>query len=94
MRCTSRKFTQEFGNSHIVIGERLVSTIVEKIMNRRLDTYNGRVISLSLLGMVLALIYSSAYAGRIFGDEKLGIDLLQIADPEKNTLEIISRVSQ
>ena len=71
-----------------------MSTIVEKIMNRRLDTYNGRVISLSLLGMVLALIYSSAYAGRIFGDEKLGIDLLQIADPEKNTLEIISRVSQ
>ena len=30
-------------------------------------------------------------AGRIFNDKKLGIDLLQVVDPELNVLEIISR---
>ena len=30
-------------------------------------------------------------AGRIFNDDKLGIDLLQVVDPESNVLEIISR---
>ena len=30
-------------------------------------------------------------AGRIFEDEKLGIDLLQVIDPEQNVIEIISR---
>jgi hypothetical protein len=30
-------------------------------------------------------------AGRIFKDDKLGVDLLQVIDPEGNTLEIISR---
>jgi hypothetical protein len=33
-------------------------------------------------------------AGRIFNDEKLGIDLLQVTDPESNVLEIISRSSK
>ncbi|MBL4670669.1 MAG: hypothetical protein JKX81_00305 [Arenicella sp.] len=30
-------------------------------------------------------------AGRIFSDKKLGINLLQVIDPEENVLEIISR---
>jgi hypothetical protein len=33
-------------------------------------------------------------AGRIFNDKKLGIDLLQVIDPEKNVLEIISRIKK
>gem|GEM_PF-2433695 len=33
-------------------------------------------------------------AGRIFKDKKLGIDLLQVVDPELNVLEIISRSSE
>ena len=33
-------------------------------------------------------------AGRIFSDKKLGIDLLQLVDPELNVLEIISRSSE
>jgi hypothetical protein len=33
-------------------------------------------------------------AGRIFSDKKLGIDLLQVVDPELNVLEIISRSSE
>jgi len=33
-------------------------------------------------------------AGRIFKDTKLGIDLLQVVDPELNILEIISRSSE
>ena len=33
-------------------------------------------------------------AGRIFNDEKLGIDLLQVVDPELNVIEIISRSSE
>ena len=33
-------------------------------------------------------------AGRIFNDKKLGIDLLQVVDPELNVLEIISRSSE
>ena len=33
-------------------------------------------------------------AGRIFNDMKLGIDLLQVVDPELNVLEIISRSSE
>ena len=33
-------------------------------------------------------------AGRIFNDKKLGIDLLQVIDPELNVLEIISRSSE
>ena len=32
--------------------------------------------------------------GRIFNDKKLGIDLLQVVDPELNVLEIISRSSE
>jgi hypothetical protein len=33
-------------------------------------------------------------AGRIFDDDKLGINLLQVVDPELNVLEIISRSSE
>ena len=33
-------------------------------------------------------------AGRIFSDKKLGIDLLQVVDPELNVLEIISRLNE
>jgi hypothetical protein len=33
-------------------------------------------------------------AGRIFNDKKLGIDLLQVVDPELNVIEIISRSSE
>jgi hypothetical protein len=33
-------------------------------------------------------------AGRIFNDKKLGIDLLQVVDPEMNVLEIISRINK
>ena len=33
-------------------------------------------------------------AGRIFNDKKLGIDLLQVVDPELNVLEIISRLDE
>ena len=33
-------------------------------------------------------------AGRIFKDKNLGIDLLQVVDPELNVLEIISRSSE
>ncbi|WOH35941.1 hypothetical protein RI844_11165 [Thalassotalea fonticola] len=33
-------------------------------------------------------------AGRIFKDEKLNIDLLQVIDPEQNILEIISRTNK
>lgn len=193
-------------NNHISIGENLVSTTIEKIMSRLLQTHCGRAISLNLCGWVSVLICSSVYArpgtcfdpvkiepgfiafnsnidselgdwyqrlfgleivkefsfpdgaatgvlmhrgefiieifyradllhvsgdaqepgpaqrhgvmkvgvftdanlldlqqclkeqgvnaGRIFGDENLGIELLQVTDPEQNTLEIISRVIQ
>lgn len=33
-------------------------------------------------------------AGRIFRDENLGVDLLQVIDPEGNVLEIISRLKK
>ena len=33
-------------------------------------------------------------AGRIYRDDKLGVDLLQVIDPEGNVLEIISRVKK
>jgi len=45
--------------------------------------------NLSLLKQ--CLINQGIKAGRIFKDEKLGIDLLQVIDPEQNVLEIISR---
>jgi hypothetical protein len=48
----------------------------------------------NLLDLQQCLKEQGLNAGRIFGDEKLGIDLLQITDPEQNTLEIISRVTQ
>jgi hypothetical protein len=37
------------------------------------------------------LLNKGVNAGRIFSDEKLGIDLLQIVDPEGNIIEVISR---
>lgn len=37
------------------------------------------------------LLAQGVKAGRIFGDDKLGIDLLQVIDPEQNVLEIVSR---
>jgi hypothetical protein len=48
----------------------------------------------NLLDLQQCLKGQGVNAGRIFADEKLGIGLLQITDPEKNTLEIISRVIQ
>ncbi len=48
----------------------------------------------NLLDLQQCLKEQGLNAGRIFGDEKLGIDLLQVTDPEQNTLEIISRVIQ
>ena len=48
----------------------------------------------NLLDLQQCLKEQGLNAGRIFSDEKLGIDLLQVTDPEQNTLEIISRVIQ
>jgi hypothetical protein len=48
----------------------------------------------NLLDLQQCLNAQGVNAGRIFADEKLGIELLQVTDPEQNTLEIISRVIQ
>jgi hypothetical protein len=40
------------------------------------------------------LVDQGVKAGRIFSDKKLGIDLLQVVDPELNVIEIISRSSE
>jgi hypothetical protein len=48
----------------------------------------------NLLDLQQCLKGQGVNAGRIFADEKLGIDLLQVTDPDQNTLEIISRVIQ
>lgn len=37
------------------------------------------------------LLSNGHIAGRIFSDEKLGIDLLLVIEPERNIIEIISR---
>ena len=54
----------------------------------------GAFTDANLLDLQQCLKEQGLNAGRIFGDEKLGIDLLQVTDPEQNTLEIISRVIQ
>lgn len=46
----------------------------------------------NLLDLQQCLTKRGVNAGRIFDDEKLGISLLQVTDPEENTVEIISRV--
>ncbi len=48
----------------------------------------------NLLQLKQCLTNQGVKAGRIFEDKKLGIDLLQVTDPEQNTLEIISRSSK
>jgi len=40
------------------------------------------------------LLEKGVNAGRIFNDLKLGIDLLQVVDPEGNIIEIISRKTE
>ena len=45
----------------------------------------------NLLDLKRCLKDQGVRAGRIFNDKKLGIDLLQVTDPEQNVLEIISR---
>ena len=48
----------------------------------------------NLLDLQQCLKEQGVNAGRIFADEKLGIELLQVTDPEQNILEIISRATQ
>ena len=48
----------------------------------------------NLLDLQQCLKERGADAGRLFEDKKLRINLLQVTDPEKNILEIISRVTQ
>lgn len=45
----------------------------------------------NLLHLKQCLRDQGVKAGRIFNDDKLGIDLLEVIDPEGNVLEIISR---
>ena len=45
----------------------------------------------NLLDLRQCLKEQGTNAGRIFNDEKLGIDLLLVTDPDQNVLEIISR---
>lgn len=45
----------------------------------------------NLIDLKTCLKDKNVNAGRIFKDDKLGIDLLQVIDPEGNVLEIISR---
>jgi hypothetical protein len=45
----------------------------------------------NLLDLKQCLEGQGVKAGRIFNDKKLGIDLLQVTDPEQNVIEIISR---
>ena len=46
----------------------------------------------NLIDLKACLENKNINAGRIFRDDNLGIDLLQVIDPEGNTLEIISRL--
>ena len=45
----------------------------------------------NLLDLQQCLKEQGTNAGRIFNDEKLGIDLLLVTDPDQNVLEIICR---
>jgi hypothetical protein len=45
----------------------------------------------NLIDLKACLIRKNINAGRIFKDDNLGVDLLQVIDPEGNVLEIISR---
>lgn len=45
----------------------------------------------NLVDLKACLKRKNINAGRIFKDENLGVDLLQVIDPEGNVLEIISR---
>jgi len=57
-------------------------------------TKSGVYTNANLLILKKCLEDRGVKAGRIFNDKKLGIDLLQVADPELNVLEIISRSSE
>ncbi len=46
----------------------------------------------NLIDLKACLKSENINAGRIFRDDNLGIDLLQVIDPEGNVLEIISRL--
>lgn len=48
----------------------------------------------NLLELQHCLKLQGTNAGRIFNDEKLGIDLLLVTDPDQNVLEIISRTGR
>jgi len=45
----------------------------------------------NLIDLKTCLVSRNINAGRIFRDDNLSVDLLQVIDPEGNTLEIISR---
>lgn len=48
----------------------------------------------NLIQLKECLNSKTIHAGRIFRDDNLGVDLLQVLDPEGNVLEIISRVKK
>lgn len=48
----------------------------------------------NLIDLKACLIRKNINAGRIFRDDNLGVDLLQVIDPEGNVLEIISRLKK
>ncbi|MFT5520430.1 MAG: hypothetical protein ACI9IA_001023 [Enterobacterales bacterium] len=48
----------------------------------------------NLIDLKECLKQQGVKAGRIFNDKNLGIDLLQVIDPEQNVLEIISRIKK
>ncbi len=48
----------------------------------------------NLIALKACLKRKNINAGRIFRDDNLGVDLLQVTDPEGNVLEIISRLKK
>lgn len=54
----------------------------------------GFYIDANLIDLKACLIRKNINAGRIFIDDNLGVDLLQVIDPEGNVLEIISRLKK
>jgi len=48
----------------------------------------------NLIDLKTCLKSKNINAGRIFRDDNLGVDLLQVIDPEGNVLEIISRLKK
>lgn len=66
------------------------------VKNAKPEQWNGVMkfgiyTNANLSDLKLCLNKQGINAGRIFNDNKLNIDLLQVVDPEQNILEIISR---